>query len=164
MSVVLVEKNMNVISNISQLLSKYDIKLYSAANSIDLFNLISTQNNIDLIITEIDLKKENGIHIIQKLKNKGISIPVMILTSISERTIFFESIRAGAVDYVIKPFSSNLLIERIKHYIGSSRQCSSHPSVNFYDNLHTEIVKAQKGRDDISFLMSSLHNPSEQKK
>lgn len=161
MSVILLEKNMNVIDNISQLLNSHNITLHCAMSSIDLFNLISSNNDIDLIITEINLKKENGLHIIKKLKGSGIQIPIMILTSLAERTVFFEGIKAGAIDYIVKPFSSNLLLERINHYIGSAESSNKNPSLNFYDYLNKEIVKARKGKYDISFLMSTLHDPSE---
>ena len=66
---------------------------------------------------EVGLNKEDGFEVIKKIKSKDNNIPIMIVTSLNTRNAFIKGIKAGAVEYILKPFDNKFLLERIDSLI-----------------------------------------------
>jgi len=73
----------------------------------------------DLILLDIEMPEMDGFTAIKKLKenSKTASIPVMFLTASANPAIEARGIKLGAVDFVIKPFSAPVLINRIANHL-----------------------------------------------
>ncbi|MCW5589966.1 MAG: response regulator transcription factor [Legionellales bacterium] len=70
--------------------------------------------NFDLIVLDLGLPRMSGLTVLQNLRHKGNSIPILILTardSIEERV---QGLDYGADDYVTKPFDLDELCARIR--------------------------------------------------
>ncbi|WP_312202659.1 response regulator transcription factor [Anaerospora hongkongensis] len=84
----------------------------AAAGSEGLYKAL--QGIYDLVVLDIMLPEMSGLVIVKKIRAKGISIPVLLLTardSIEDRVTGLE---AGADDYLIKPFAVPELLARVK--------------------------------------------------
>lgn len=68
----------------------------------------------DVIVLDIMLPKLNGYQVLSKLRQKGISTPILMLSAKSEITDKIDGLNIGADDYLTKPFDSRELIARIK--------------------------------------------------
>lgn len=69
----------------------------------------------DLVITDICMPKLTGIQMLEKLKDKGVDVPMKIfLTAYSDFSYAQSAIRLGASDYVLKPFDEKELDNCIK--------------------------------------------------
>ncbi len=73
----------------------------------------------DLILLDIEMPDMDGIEVLQKLKSENIwtNIPVMFLTGRTDPNIEALGFEIGAVDFVTKPFSKPVLINRIKTHL-----------------------------------------------
>lgn len=126
-NIIILDSKAYVRNRIKELVSEYDIHVYEAVNSIQLFNVLSEVNNeVSIIVMEINLEKESGLEVINKLKKKGLEIPILIVTSENRRKEFAKTIKAGIVDYILKPFNEKVLVDRItkgmeKKNIGSKK-------------------------------------------
>lgn len=69
---------------------------------------------IDAAIIDIGLPGLSGIEIIQKLREQGHVLPVLILTARSRWQEKVEGLEAGADDYLVKPFQIEELLARLK--------------------------------------------------
>jgi len=67
----------------------------------------------DLVILDIKMPRMDGYEVLKKLREKS-HIPVVFLTSKDEEMDQFLGLRMGADDYITKPFSQRLLVERIR--------------------------------------------------
>lgn len=67
----------------------------------------------DLVILDIKMPRMDGIEVLSKLREES-SVPVIFLTSKDDEVDQVIGLRMGADDYITKPFSQRLLIERIK--------------------------------------------------
>lgn len=106
------------ISNLIKLnlnMASYESK--AAYNGEDALKLIEKEN-FDLILLDIMLPKTDGFKLLEKIKPKG--IPVIFLTAKSSVTDKVYGLRAGADDYITKPFEGIELLARIdnvlRHY------------------------------------------------
>lgn len=70
----------------------------------------------DLILLDIQMAHKDGIETLKEMRamKNGTDVPVIMLTSKNDRETIVESSKLGIDDYVLKPFDSRKLEERIK--------------------------------------------------
>lgn len=72
------------------------------------------QNEYDLVVLDLMLPSVSGLDICRSIRGKNISVPILILTArdiVEDKVALLES---GADDYLVKPFSLEELMARIK--------------------------------------------------
>ena len=69
---------------------------------------------VDLLIVDLGLPKLNGLTIVQRLRQDGSALPILILTARSSWQDKVVGLEAGADDYLVKPFEYPELLARIK--------------------------------------------------
>jgi len=74
----------------------------------------ATEYPLDAAIIDIGLPGMSGIEIIQRLREQGHTLPVLILTARSRWQQKVEGLEAGADDYLVKPFQMEELLARLK--------------------------------------------------
>jgi DNA-binding NtrC family response regulator len=63
------------------------------------------QEKIDLVVTDLKLPGMNGLEFLQAVKRTNATIPVVVMTAFGTVETAVEAMKAGASDYVLKPFS-----------------------------------------------------------
>ena len=73
----------------------------------------------DVILLDIEMPEMDGFEALQKLKSNDLyaDIPVIFLTSMTDATIEVRGFELGVVDFITKPFSAPVLINRIKTHL-----------------------------------------------
>ena len=96
---------------------------YSVSSALDgemgLSNVM--ENNYDLIILDIMLPKMNGFDVCKRIRQEGISTPILMLTAKSQEIDKVLGLELGADDYVTKPFSPRELLARVKALLRRAR-------------------------------------------
>lgn len=75
---------------------------------------------IALILLDWNMPGLNGLEVLERIKAEALynHIPVMMVTTESEKENIVKAIKAGAVHYVVKPFSMEELIKKIMECLG----------------------------------------------
>lgn len=110
--IALVDDDRNILTSVSILLESegYDVETYNDGQSaLDAFN----RKLPDLAVLDIKMPRMDGMELLQRLRQKT-SMPVIFLTSKDDEIDEILGLRMGADDYVKKPFSQRLLIERVR--------------------------------------------------
>ncbi|HEY3934276.1 MAG TPA: response regulator transcription factor [Gemmatimonadales bacterium] len=68
----------------------------------------------DLIILDLRLPAMNGLEVLRTLRDRGLTLPVLVLTAQDSVEFKVDALRAGADDYVTKPFSFEELLARVE--------------------------------------------------
>src|SRR6266852_4801808 len=63
------------------------------------------ENSIDLVVTDLKLPGMNGLEFLQAIKHQNAALPVVVMTAFGTVETAVEAMKAGASDYVLKPFS-----------------------------------------------------------
>ena len=110
--IALVDDDRNILTSVSFALQaeEYDVRTYSDGAQA-LAGL--TQKPVDIAVFDIKMPRMDGMDLLSRLR-KISSIPVIFLTSKDGDEDELDGLRQGADDYIRKPFSQRLLIERIK--------------------------------------------------
>ena len=111
-SIALVDDDRNILTSVSMALEAegYEVTTYTdGASALGAL----TQSPPDLAILDIKMPRMDGMELLRRLRAKS-DLPVIFLTSKDEEIDEVIGLRMGADDYVRKPFSQRLLIERIR--------------------------------------------------
>ncbi len=76
-----------------------------------------TNDEFDLVLMDIFMEDMNGFQVIEKIKNKKINIPVIIMTGNSSTELAVKALRMGAIDYLKKPFETEELFSSVKNFL-----------------------------------------------
>ena len=66
------------------------------------------------IVSDIRMPGMNGIELLRKLKSDGIPCPVILITGHGDVALAVEAMKAGAVDFIEKPFDDAVLLDAIR--------------------------------------------------
>ena len=94
---------------------KYDLYM---ANSGNLALEILERKPIDIVLMDVDMPDMDGIETVQKIRQmKNIKdIPVMFFTAMSSKETVEKCAKAGMVDYIVKPYKPEELLERLEKF------------------------------------------------
>src|SRR5712672_3264481 len=63
------------------------------------------ENTVDLVVTDLKLPGMNGLEFLQGVKRQNAALPIVVMTAFGSVETAVEAMKAGASDYVLKPFS-----------------------------------------------------------
>ena len=71
-------------------------------------------NEYDLVLMDWNMPNMLGIDAVRAIRANGKKMPIIMVTTEAEKSRVVEAIKAGVNNYVVKPFTPDLLGERIK--------------------------------------------------
>jgi len=80
---------------------------------------------VDLAIVDLGLPKLNGLTVVQRLRQDGRTLPILVLTARSSWQDKVTGLEAGADDYLVKPFEYPELAARIKALLRRSLKAAT---------------------------------------
>ncbi|MFV2002296.1 MAG: response regulator transcription factor [Paracoccaceae bacterium] len=110
--IALVDDDRNILTSVSMTLEAegFEVETYNDGQAaLDAFN----NRPPDMAVLDIKMPRMDGMDLLQRLRQKS-SMPVIFLTSKDDEIDEVLGLRMGADDYVKKPFSQRLLVERIR--------------------------------------------------
>lgn len=96
-----------------------DIYRVSTAKSAEQAMQFMKRNRPDLILMDIDMPGMNGIELVAKIRKEiDDTIPVVFISALSSKEIVLKSKQVNAADYILKPFTSLYLLDRVSQVLG----------------------------------------------
>jgi two-component system, chemotaxis family, chemotaxis protein CheY len=74
---------------------------------------------IMLVLTDWNMPNKNGLELIQGIRATGSQVPIVMITTESEKARVFSAIQAGVTDYLIKPFDAETLRGKVEKHVGT---------------------------------------------
>lgn len=113
MHILIVEDEAGIVQFLQQGLEEEGYTISSASDGLKGFEL-SQKENFDLILLDWMLPKMTGLELCKSIRLKNTTTPIIFLTAKDTVQETIEGLKAGANDYIKKPFSFDELVERIK--------------------------------------------------
>ncbi|MBI5102628.1 MAG: response regulator [Nitrospirae bacterium] len=118
---ILIVDDSNLIHSMYRLvLNRYEgCKIMDAMNGLEALDVLSRENNFDLILLDINMPVMNGIQFLEKLKKENIhrNIPVIIISTEGREEDTLRALKFGAWGYLVKPFKPVMLYELIEQVL-----------------------------------------------
>lgn len=150
-SILVIEDDVNLNNGISLHLEKEGYKLYSAYRVSEALALYQA-NHIDLIISDINLPDGKGTDLCRKIRETD-NVYLIFLTILSRETEILKGYQFGADDYITKPFSLTVLVNKVDALLRRGQPSNKKRMQS--DNLRVEVVE-QQGYLDNQFVEFDL--------
>lgn len=122
--------------------------------------------HFDLLVLDLGLPDEDGMSLLRRWRNAGHALPILVLTARDAIEHRVAGLRAGADDYLLKPFDLNELVARLhalrRRAGGRSVNLIRHGALCFdpaacVATLHG--VPVELSRRELALLQALLHDP-----
>jgi DNA-binding response OmpR family regulator len=113
MKILIVEDETGIVQFLQQGLEEEGYEISTASDGLMGLEL-AQKENFDLILLDWLMPKMNGLDVCKSIREKNKITPIIFLTAKDTVQDTIEGLKAGANDYIKKPFSFDELVERIK--------------------------------------------------
>ena len=87
------------------------VRVYDSATSL-LASLATLQKGC--LITDVRMPDMTGIELLQRLKEKDIKLPVIVITGHGDIPLAVEAMKSGAIDFIEKPFAAEAILRAVR--------------------------------------------------
>jgi len=126
------------------------------------------QSGFDLAIVDVNLPSAGGIEVLRRIKQANAETEVIIVSGYASLDTAVEAVRAGAYDYIIKPFTVQTIIEVVKRGLDKRKQVvEARQQITQLEERNRELGLLYELRDAIGYtldynevmelIMPSLH-------
>ena len=85
-----------------------------AGDGLEALTCIAAGGPYDLILIDWNMPNMDGITLVHKIREKDKRTPLIMATTEAEKTRVMDAIRAGVNNYVVKPFTPDVLTDKVK--------------------------------------------------
>ncbi len=79
------------------------------------------ENDYDIILLDWNMPNMLGIDALKAIRAMGKTMPIIMVTTEAEKSRVLEALKAGATNYVIKPFEPNTIIGKIQEVLSKAK-------------------------------------------
>jgi CheY-like chemotaxis protein len=78
----------------------------------------------DLVLLDLMMPRMNGVEVLERLRASEATkdIPVIVLTAVADRSQIRSFLNSKTVDYLLKPFTTSTLLERVRRVLGEDKR------------------------------------------
>jgi len=74
------------------------------------------------LVLDVRMPGMSGLHLQEELKHRGIMLPIIVVTGYAEVPTAVRALKTGAIDFIEKPFSDQMLVESVRHALALDQQ------------------------------------------
>lgn len=102
---------------VSMTLQRSGFKILTAENGAKALQMIKETNDLNLVITDINMPVMSGLQLLKNLRDEDKDISVIILTTESEEGMKKEAVSLGAIGWIVKPFKPTNLSDIVSRVV-----------------------------------------------
>lgn len=121
MKILSIDDSKTIRATVKSIVDEIGIELLEAEDGLAGLKVLDEYSgDINLILLDWEMPNMNGYEFLKtvKMDSRYRSIPVIMLTSVSQKERMIEAIRSGAEQYLTKPFTSETLLTKIVQVLG----------------------------------------------
>jgi len=138
-NILIVDDNARLRAQLKEFLERFFSNVHSVEDG-ELGIEIFKKHQLDIIVTDIQMPKVNGMEMLKVIKSIDWDIPVIVMSAYDEKEYLFESIKHGVVNYLKKPTKINELCEVL---IDTLQRLKIQNEKKLFDRYTHDIFKEQ---------------------
>ena len=136
-NICLIDDDQNILASLSLALKSEGYIISTFSDGLSGLNSLK-EDKYDIAILDIKMPRLDGLEVLQNLRQTS-NLPVIFLTSKDEEIDQLLGLKMGADDYITKPFSQKLLIERVRAILRRSQELKNTNNIE-----NNDIIKRGK--------------------
>ena len=99
-----------------------DVEFTQAADGVEAMAVLAgSPGAFDLIVIDWNMPNMNGITLVHKIRETDKKTPLVMAATEADKERVLEAIRAGVNNYIVKPFTPALLLEKVQATLGRAK-------------------------------------------
>jgi two-component system, chemotaxis family, chemotaxis protein CheY len=99
-----------------------DIEATEAGDGLEALTAIAMNpGGFDLMLFDWNMPNMDGLSLVKRVRDKDRTTPIIMVTTEAEKVRIIDAIKSGVNNYVIKPFTPDVLVERIKQTLDKAK-------------------------------------------
>lgn len=97
--------------------------VFEAANGLEALSILE-KNAVDIMVTDVQMPKMNGIELVKECRNRNYSLKIIMISGFAEFEYAQELMKYNVSEYLLKPFASKKLLtiaQKLKHELDEER-------------------------------------------
>ncbi len=107
--ILIVDDDESIRGYISRLLNMSGFEVLTASSGKDALNLLKMNPDVAVVLLDILMPDMDGLETLSEIKKASKELPVIMLSALGQTGIIVKAMRAGASDYLVKPFEEEEL-------------------------------------------------------
>ena len=120
-TILIVDDDLHVLEVLDARLQSAGFRIFKAENGSDALRLLK-DNKIDLMISDMKMPGMSGMEVLTKARTLQPGLPIIFLTAYGSIPDAVKAVKAGAVDYLAKPFDGRELVHKLNKVLEESPQ------------------------------------------
>jgi DNA-binding response OmpR family regulator len=138
--IIIIEDDRAILRGLKDNLEYESYEVLTATDGEKGYRLIREQSP-DLIILDLMIPRMDGYELCRKVRNEGMTTPILMLTARSEEADRVHGLDIGADDYVTKPFSVPELLARIRAILRRVQPSTALPDHLRFDDVFVDFKR-----------------------
>lgn len=118
-TILLADDDVNLRRVLEFQLTEAGYKVLTAQDGVEALEIFA-DNNFDCVITDLRMPKLSGLELLEKIKITNAEIPVIVITAFGEVETAVAAMKAGAFDYINKPFNRDEILLTLERALSFS--------------------------------------------
>src|SRR5919199_2640867 len=104
------------------LLASADFQVETHASGLEFLKALATiaEDKIGCVLTDVQMPGMDGLELLHHLKARGFAPPVIVMTAHGDVVMAVRAMKAGATDFIEKPFSDDVLFAAVRNALAVS--------------------------------------------
>jgi two-component system OmpR family response regulator len=144
-NILVVDDDEELLLLIKRFLERYDYNVEVAGSGAQM-DAAMARRNFDALILDVMLPGEDGLSLCKRVRGASSSLPIIMLTAVTETTDRIVGLELGADDYLAKPFDARELLARIRALLRRATQhqtAANHLPSLLFGNWRLDLSKRE---------------------
>ncbi|MBI4773247.1 MAG: sigma-54-dependent Fis family transcriptional regulator [Deltaproteobacteria bacterium] len=119
-SILVVDDDPDILGILESCLLPQGHQVFTASGVDEAMGLLG-EHEMDLLISDVQMPDKGGLQLLEEVRKRQLGLPVIFLTGFGSIPEAVHAIKAGAVDYLTKPFSTEDLLNMVEKVLDSVR-------------------------------------------
>lgn len=170
-TILIVDDEKRILSTLSRYLRSAGYKCHTA-DSADKALQTAAKHHVDILLTDVCMPGMNGIELVEQAVRWHPGIECMVMTGHPDKYTYVDIIRAGAKDFLLKPFSNEELLAKLERVrreheatvslLGTNERLARQARINqAHSELSRSLIKSMPIEDMSSLVLESAKNLTE---
>ncbi|MGB3610105.1 MAG: sigma-54 dependent transcriptional regulator [Cellvibrio sp.] len=151
--VLVVEDDNNLREALCDTLQLADYEVLLASSGEEALQQLARVDDVRMIVSDVNMGGMSGHELLREVKQHYPQIPMMLITAYASISESVEAMKQGAVDYLVKPFAPQTLVETVARHVGVAQFAGDEPVAQAPSSKQLLLLAQRVAQSDSTVLI-----------
>lgn len=151
--VLVVEDDSNLREALTDTLQLADYSVVAVSSAEEALKILALTNDIRMIVSDVNMGVMSGHDLLKQVKQDYPQIPMMLITAYASIKESVDAMKQGAVDYLVKPFAPQTLVETVARHLGVAQISGDEPVAEAPSSRQLLLLAQRVARSESTVLI-----------